>query len=59
MNKVRWADMTDDDPPETLEIPVVISKHGIKVKKPAPSPPVYVPPHQRQDKTKPLLEGKK
>jgi hypothetical protein len=49
--------MTDDDPSE-LEIPIVISKHGIKVKKSAP-PSTYVPPHQRQDKTKPLVEDKK
>lgn len=56
MNK-RWADMTDDDPVEQwvhvdeLEIPVVITKHGIKVKK--------VPPHLREDKTKPLDNSKK
>jgi hypothetical protein len=49
MNKPRWADMTDDDP---LEVPVVISKHGIKVKKSVASPPP-------QDKTKPLVECKK
>ncbi len=59
MSKLRWADITDDDPIEDLEIPVVISKHGIKVKKHAPSPPPYVPPHQRQDKTKPLVDDKK
>lgn len=56
MNK-RWADMTDDDPIDPyvcdppLEIPVTISKHGIKVS--------YVPPHQRQDKTKPPVVSKK
>ena len=56
----RWADMTDDDPIEPwvhendLEIPVTISKHGIKVKKPS-----YVPPHSRQDKTKPTIDTKK
>jgi len=52
--------MTDDDPIEPwvhendLEIPVTISKHGIKVKKPS-----YVPPHSRQDKTKPTVNSKK
>jgi hypothetical protein len=51
--------MTDDDPLEDLEIPVVISKHGIRVKNPAASPPVYVPPHQRQDKTKTPVDCKK
>ena len=56
----RWADMTDDDPIEPwvhendLEIPVTISKHGIEVKKPS-----YVPPHSRQDKTKPTVNSKK
>jgi len=53
----RWADMTDADPIEPwvhdddLEIPVTISKHGIKVKN--------VPPHLRQDKTKPTIDSKK
>lgn len=46
--KIRWADMTDDD---DLDVPVVISKHGIKV--------AYVPPHQRPDKTKKPLDSKK
>ena len=53
--------MTDDDPIEPwvhdddeLEIPVTISKHGIKVKK-----ITYVPPHQRQDKSKTPVESKK
>lgn len=56
----RWADMTDADPIEPwvhendLEIPVTISKHGIKVKNPS-----YVPPHSRQDKTKPTVNSKK
>jgi hypothetical protein len=56
----RWADMTDDDPIEPwvheydLEIPTTISKHGIKVKKTS-----YVPPHLRQDKTKPTIDTKK
>lgn len=53
MNKPRWADMMDDD---ELEVPIVISKHGIKVKKPVSS---TTPPQQRQDKTKPLIEDKK
>ena len=52
----RWADVTDDDPiePWVLEIPDTISKHGIKVQKPS-----YVPPHLRQDKTKPTIDNKK
>ena len=57
MNK-RWADMTDDDPIEPYEVEietVEVSKHGIKVKKSVP----YVPPHQRQDKTKQPVENKK
>jgi hypothetical protein len=48
--KMRWADMTDDDPYD-LDVPVVISKHGVKV--------AYVPPHQRPDKTKKPLDSKK
>jgi hypothetical protein len=55
----RWADMTDDDPIEPWahdddndpEIPVTISKHGIKVKN--------VQPHSHQDKTKPTVDSKK
>jgi hypothetical protein len=60
MNK-RWADVTDDDPiepyvvDEDLEIPVVISKHGIKIKKASN----YVPPHQRQHKSNPRVDSKK
>jgi hypothetical protein len=38
--KVCWADITDDDPPDT-----VIDKHGIKVP--------YVPPHLRKIKKPP------
>ena len=38
--KLRWADMTDDDP---IEVPV--SRHGIKV--------AYIPPHLRTTKTEP------
>ena len=52
MNKPRWADMTDD-PPEDLEIPIVISKHGVKVKKPASNQAES--PH----KTNPTVEVKK
>lgn len=52
MSKPRWADIMDDE----LEIPIIVSKHGIKVKKPAPPP---VPPLQSQDKTKPHIENKK
>ena len=63
MSKPRWVDMIDDDDDE-LELPAVISKHGIKVKKSVqhtspPQPAPYVPPHQRQDKTKPRIDNKK
>jgi hypothetical protein len=53
----RWADMTDDDPiePWVPEEQVTISKHGIKIKKASN----YVPPHSRQDKTKPTVNSKK
>lgn len=52
MGKVRWADMTDDDPIEfEFEIeeppptpPPKISRHGIKV--------AYVPPHLRTEPNK-------
>lgn len=47
--KVRWADLDDE---EELELPVVISKHGVKVKK------TYVPPHLRPDKTTKRIETK-
>jgi hypothetical protein len=50
--KVMWADIDDED---ELPIPVVISKHGIKVQKQKP----YVPPHQRLDKNSKRIEGKK
>ena len=46
----RWADM-DDDEPLDLDVPVVITKHGVKVN--------YVPPHLRPDKTKNLVDNKK
>lgn len=36
--KKRWADIADEEDLKSLEIPVVISKHGIKIKK-APVPP--------------------
>jgi hypothetical protein len=36
MKKVSWADMTDDD---DLDVPVTISKHGVKVQKSVPRPP--------------------
>lgn len=57
MSKVRWADMTDDDPepppPDTPPAPSVsVTKHGVKV--------AYVPPHLRvSDKTKPIINNKK
>jgi hypothetical protein len=44
--KPRWADMTDDDPIEDT----VVTKHGVKVKKPPPPSP---------DKTKSTIEVKK
>jgi hypothetical protein len=44
--KMRWADIADEEDLKSLEIPVVISKHGIKIAK----KPSYVPPHQRPDK---------
>jgi len=50
--KVRWADIDDDEALE-LEIPVIVSKHGIKVKK------SYVPPHLRTDKSPKRIEDKK
>jgi hypothetical protein len=50
--KIRWADIEDDEELE-LAIPVVISKHGIKVKK------SYVPPHLRTDKSSKPIEDKK
>ena len=49
--KVRWADIEDEE--LELAIPVVISKHGIKVKK------SYVPPHLRPDKSSKCIEEKK
>jgi hypothetical protein len=60
MSKLRWADMTDDDPIPVYEVdpPVIVSKHGIRVKKSVSSASVkYVPPH-RQDKSAPLVKDK-
>jgi hypothetical protein len=37
--KKRWADIADEEDLKSLEVPVVISKHGIKIKK-MPVPPV-------------------
>lgn len=54
MSKLRWADMTDDDPePEPEPVPsVIVTKHGVKI--------AYVPPHMRpSDKTKSSLNDKK
>lgn len=62
--KLRWADMTDDDwDPPPIAVPVSVTKHGVKVKKRAPSPPpakpTYVPPHLRnQDKNQTPSKGK-
>ena len=58
MDKVRWADMTDDDPIPAFEVeePTVISKHGIRIKT-APPSQKYVPPH-RQDKNAPPVKSK-
>ena len=36
--KMSWADIADEEDLKSLEIPVVISKHGIKVKKSVPPP---------------------
>jgi len=49
--KIRWADIDDEE--LELAIPVVISKHGIKVKK------SYAPPHLRTDKSPKRIEEKK
>jgi hypothetical protein len=55
--KVKWADMTDDDwdpPPPTVNpsaASVSVTKHGVKVKTRVPSEPQptsYVPPHLRK-----------
>jgi len=51
--KVSWADITDEEEAKELEVPVVISKHGIKVAK-----KTYVPPHQRPDKSSQGIEDK-
>ena len=54
MSKLRWADMTDDDPePEPEPVPSVnVTKQGVKVS--------YVPPHLRpSDKTKTPVNDKK
>jgi hypothetical protein len=51
MPKISWADMADEEELKSLEIPVVISKHGIKVKKSAPQP--------RPDKSSECTKGKK
>jgi hypothetical protein len=53
MSKVRWADLTDDDPIE-VDPPVTVSKHGIRIAAPAAK---YVPPH-RQDKSSPPVKDK-
>ena len=44
MKKVRWADMTDDDPIPPYEVEET-TRHGVKVLRTA-----YVPPH-RKDKS--------
>ena len=54
--KMSWADIADEEeakPPE----PVTLSRHGIKIKKPALSKPSYVPPHLR-DKSKSAINNK-
>jgi hypothetical protein len=52
--KMRWADIADEEDLKSLEIPVVISKHGIKISK----KPSYVPPNQRPVKKQKPLQGK-
>ena len=54
--KMRWADIADEEDLKSLEIPIVISKHGIKVIKKSSS---YVPPHLRPDKSSKRIEDKK
>lgn len=49
--KMRWADIADEE--DELAIPIVISKHGIKIKK------SYTPPHLRTDKSPKRIEEKK
>lgn len=53
--RVSWADIADEEDAKAkeLEVPVVISKHGIKVAKKS-----YVPPHQRLDKSSTGIEDK-
>lgn len=51
MASKRWADIADED---DLAVPVIISKHGIKV---AP-PPKRPSSDQSVDKIKPRKEGK-
>jgi hypothetical protein len=53
MSKVRWADMTDDDPEPEPVPSVIVTKHGVKIS--------YVPPHLRPspDKTKTPVNDKK
>jgi len=47
---MRWADIADEE--DELAVPIVISKHGIKVKKP------YTPPHSRLKTSKSIEEKK-
>jgi hypothetical protein len=49
--KISWADIADEE--DELDVPVVISRHGIKVAKKS-----YTPPHQRSDKSSPSIEDK-
>ena len=53
--KMRWADIADEEDLKSLEVPVVISKHGIKIAK----KPSYVPPHQRPLKNQEPRKDKK
>lgn len=57
--KKSWADMADEADAEeaALPEPVSVSRHGVKIKKHAPSKPTYVPPHLR-DKSKTSVETK-
>jgi hypothetical protein len=51
MDGKRWADINDDDPwPDPPPIDVIITKHGISVKKKdpiVPEPDRYIPPQKR------------
>jgi len=55
--KISWADIADEEDLKPPEPEAVISRHGIKIKKPVASKPSYVPPHLR-DKSKSATDSK-